>query len=84
MPNKHEKLNEIRDTNSPLRNPDYCSLCAGYKSKMLNHTVAHKLMARGEHFPAFYNKQDITKPKHLTPSDPRLQNDIQRTKRKNM
>ena len=46
--NKHPNLDKIKKLNSPLYDPDYCSLCGNFKSKMINHKFAHKLIVRGE------------------------------------
>lgn len=74
---------------SVIEDEDYCSFCGGWISKMLNHKTAHRLKHKIHRLtqPAKPNlkqeldllnsyhwySQDITKPKHLRPNDPRLE-----------
>ena len=87
MPNKHYNLEQIKNSNIIFKNPDYCSFCAGYKSKMLNHKIAHKLRALDDskaNLAFFWYVQDITLPDHLRPTDPRTDSYIFKKKRKEM
>lgn len=84
MPNKFKDFHNVDMSKfSSLKDEDYCSFCAGFMSKMVNHNVAHKLkhkIHKESHNPNetdeqrmellnsyFWYSQDRTKPEHLRP-----------------
>lgn len=90
----NQELDKIKEFNKVTNDPDYCSFCAGFKSKMVSHKIAHKLKYKihSQTIPEkpdlekemellnayHWYRQDASKPEHLRPIDPRLEKFLER------
>lgn len=93
----NQELDKIKEMNKVIYQEDYCSFCGGFMSKMVNHTTAHRLKNKmfRETIPAkpdlekelellnsyFWYSQDRTKPEHLRPKDPRLEEYLEKERK---